>query len=73
MLADEQDTAGVAGGQGERAQVFGPQVVQIRLAAAARRHRGLAGARPEDVGHGATPYPLIVLSQSFLRLPLRAD
>ncbi len=40
MLAHEQDVGGVAGGQGERAQVFGLQVVQVGLAGAARHHRG---------------------------------
>ena len=70
MLADQQDVGGVAGGEREGAQVLGLEVVQVGLAGAARHHRGLAAARLDDAGHGATPYPPIVLSQSFLRLPL---
>ncbi len=70
MLADQQDIGGVAGGKREGAQVLGLQVVQLRLAGAARHHRGLAAARLDDAGHGAIPHPPIVPSQSFPRLPL---
>ncbi len=70
MLAHPQDAGGVAGGQRECAQVLGLEVVPIRLAGATRHHRGLAAARLQDADPGATPYPLIVLSESFLRLPL---
>ena len=38
MLAHEQDVGGVAGRKRECAQVLGLQVVQIRLAGAARHH-----------------------------------
>ncbi len=57
MLAHQQDVGGVAGGQREGAQVFGLEVVQIRLAGAAGHHRGLGAARLQDIDHGATALP----------------
>ncbi len=57
MLADQQDIRRLGGGEGERAQVFGLEVVQVGLAGAARHHRGLAATRLDDVGKGGSPVP----------------
>ncbi len=65
MLAHQRDVRRLGGGEGERAQVLGLEVVQLRLAGAARHHRGLAAARLEDVDHGATPDPRSCWPRAF--------
>ena len=73
MLAHQQDVGGVAGGQHQRAQFLGLEVVQLGLpvqraiieASPRLASRMLTTARPRTT--------VIVLAQSFPRLPLRRD